>query len=325
MFKNKNIIVLNQIAVSGSFFIQGLFDGHEEVLVFPSYCKAYDYLLSHVTAEEVVECFIKSNSGFFESNCNPFVGGEYSLDVQRFKKNCLRIIGKNFDQLSRKDIFLIFGQAYCDLINKDFGKIKYILIHLHHLDNIVMEDFPCVSLDTLYDFIKYPHKFFEERFKIIQDFPTAKFIFSCRDFRESMLSFIKMHQRIDYRLIFHYSLGVRAYVNFFNCITQQIKSENFKVIDLNALHITQQRAIREICNWLSIRYREKVFSQSTFLGHKVKYPLGRSANKLESHKFSDRMHTLAFSTFFSKQLIKIIEYLHYDLLLGLQYMALLTK
>lgn len=258
-----NLIVVSPHGRSGSNFMQSLFDGHPQIITFPTHKLSYPDWVVGISAKHCLVDFIKENSHLFEE-------GEASVDdvelnlkskshksgrlappisVVHFVEACRTEFGLSWGAtVTRKDFVIGIHRAYGRLRGYDISGIKYLLFHLHG----------------------YRDKNHE---RALSDFPDMKFIAMVRDPRETWLSWDRewawrnADAGIDYktvrplffvRVMLRYSKAIQGLVSF----SKKLPAGNVVVIDLNKFHELNRTAMTRLVRWLDILFAQTLLESS---------------------------------------------------------------
>jgi hypothetical protein len=267
---NINLIVAMAYGRAGSILIQSLFDSHPNVLTLPHLGAMYSLIPASIDdLDRQIDWFIDrfptifdtSRGGYF-SDSNEFVAAKFGPDGDEdlrvspsdFKQRMLGLIKEyhpsdNNQRLSRKQFFILVHLAYGSCVRPfDVGEIRYIFYHTHmHVD--------------------------DEWQNMLEDFPDLYFIGMTRDPRQDWASWKKIHasrMQRDIRKVppiclflseYYYSKSTYELCN----LVEKLNPDHIRIIDLEKLHILNERAMTHLCGWLNIDFNECLL-KSTFNG-----------------------------------------------------------
>lgn len=307
-----NVILLIPHGRAGSVFTQSLFDGHDQVVQFPSWWNKYEFKFGTNDFSEILNKFCNKKKDLFDSRYSYLdkfgesmttLGENRSedikIDVKRFKATAMRLvwalkdfIGRDVKMSFRKLFFIIIHIALARLQGRDIRKLKYIFYHLHNYHD---EDMP----------------------KLLQDFPNLYFIATARDLRESWTSWR--------RAMWHYYgvcdrdeqvnrflRSLRSWLRYhdnFLVYYPRLRSGHVKIVDLHRLHILQDKTMKELAWWLGIEYMSCLL-ESTFWG---KTWWGNAANQQPVKGFSRERSVMKWKHELSPQEIEIINYFTFNI------------
>lgn len=255
-----NIILLALSGRSGSYFLQSLLDGHQEMIFFGlSFNQFKVFLNLDRSAEDIIDEFIKLNSDAFTNEAarppnfskhkEEFILRQ--IDKAKFKDNFLSMCSEKIS--SHKDFFELVHLAYAKTLGYDIDKIKYMLIHIHAL--------PLASKDM--HILEY----------FMKNYPNFKFLIPIRDFKEMMYSTLAyFDKQVIYSTKFDvYKFGLFSTLIPFNLNSKIIydiyeqKINDTLFVDLARLHLLQDKAMHKIAEFLGIEYLD-CLTQSTIMG-----------------------------------------------------------
>lgn len=262
-----NLLLLIPHGRAGSFFIQSLFDGHEEVISFPSYFVDYGWNLPNPAdrLEPFVDRFCREHPDFFDSSrsyindldwVSPALLGDnqdeqFRIDLPLFRTLLIEALNelRKGGVLGNRHFLVAIHFALGRTLGRRTSQIQYILFHQHggrtyrpHVD------------------------------QLLQDFPNLYFIAAVRDLRESWASFKSLlvkrwgQQNFFNFFIQYLRLNLNLYNEFLDYYPR-FPTGHVKVVDLHRLHLLQEEGMRILAEWLAIE-PSPVLSQSTFLGKK---------------------------------------------------------
>lgn len=283
---NVNLILVHPIGRSGSVFLQSLFDGHRDVLMFPALGTIYSKIPKIVfDITSFLDEFIESNKSIFDSSYGyfglgvSFVSGKFGgtgeenlvVDSSKFKREALRLLklgGFGERGLSRLDLFKIVHIAYSAVARGEQPTTtKYILYHPHN-----SEEFPL----------------------LIDEWPSIRFLFTLRDPRQNWASWKKVIAiRTGIALIFH------PKIEMLNCqinhssemsnlkeVYERVGKNQLRLIELQQLHASNKVLLKKLCAWLELEF-DDVLLKSTFNG------------KVWNGNSADRVMTTGFNPLFT--------------------------
>lgn len=228
-----------------------LFDNHEEVLVLPFTIKLYEIFNDEtyvVNFNDLIKIIEKKTRFKLlkESTKDPHLslggGGNSSYNHNIFCEELKKLISNKNNITRRKLIENIF-LAYALAIKKDLNKIKYIIIDATYRD----------YLD-----------------KINYDFKDYKSFFLLRDPREQLLSFLKLHHRINK------SLYIKNYTNYLThsifaqkenyYLLEKLQSKNYKnqLIKFENLKKEPIKIMKNAAKFLEINFTEELKKPTIF-------------------------------------------------------------
>ena len=277
---NLNVILITPHGRSGSVFLQSLLDGHKEIIGFPIIYDWYDFTMKNIynlTNEDIIDQFLIKNKKILSSKNNSFFDlgkAKHHLDEKKFNidtkvfKECFIEITKNITIISEKSLFEWIHLSLASYMKYDIKKIKYILVHIHEYTNVFTQT---NSNKTRFEFI-------------VKHYPDFKLLATIRDPREDFNSWKKiMIQRSNeftvfetFKYIYHIK---KTYQSLLLFIKNNIKKDNFLLIDLNRFHIKQKNALLIICELLIINFDDCLL-KSTFFN--IPWEGNSSDNKIMS-------------------------------------------
>lgn len=289
---------------AGSFFMQSLLDGHEEIISFPSYFSDYAFDLGDDRSpQEISGEFCARYPEFFSSE-GAYIAQEgwvsqsllgdkknehIAVDREIFRAQLTHIIEylKACKMLTRKNYVLGMHLALAITLNRDITKIRYVLYHLHG----GMCYAPRVD-------------------EMLSDFPGLYFIAMTRDIRESWVSFnLVLEKRWGKQKYFSYFVRflyqyLRLYYDLVDYMRRFLPGHVF-ILDLNQLHIEQAEAMKRLSRWLGIQYTDNL-CRSTFLG---KTWWGNAANAKPMSGFCISKSEFMWKNKMDKKECEMVEYL----------------
>lgn len=233
------VVEIQAIGRSGSIFLQGLLDGHLQLVTIPGRDYIFKTEFEGKTIEQIcriiwlhkIKYYYKSFAGK-----KPIVIGYFRFADKRkapfsyneFQKPFIDYLAKN--GVNRKNIFIALHYAYATAMGFDFNKIKYIVYQGH-------DPFNSIALQ--------------------KDFPNHKIIFIMRDMRPSFVSYKK---RIGVNA-WLYTIAYRLkYNNYY------LKINNSKIsITHEQLHTNYPIVKKNICKFLRIS-EDKHLNNCSFFG-----------------------------------------------------------
>ncbi len=159
--QNIKVFILVSIGRASSVFIQGLFEGHPEVLTIAGTSFYLDKVSTKQSLKETSNKFYQKIERGITYNNKHYRFNE-SFPKEKFYKNLKRYI--EFFGLNTKNLFLGVHYAFALHFNFNINNLKYILAHGHTSEFL---------------------------FKILKDFPDSKIIYAVRDPRANYLSYKK--------------------------------------------------------------------------------------------------------------------------------------
>ena len=269
-FANINLVVAMAYGRAGSILIQSLFDSHPNVLTLPHLGAMYSLIPSSIDdLDRQIEWFIDrfptifdtSRGGYF-SDSNEFVAAKFGADgnedlhvsLPNFKRRMLDLVKEyrssvDNRRLTRKQFFILIHLAYGLCVRPfDVGEIKYIFYHTHvHVD--------------------------DEWQNMLEDFPHLYFIGMTRDPRQDWASWKKIHasrMQRDIRNVPPLCLFLSEYYYSkstyeLDSLVERLNPDRIRIIDLEKLHVLNEKAMTHLCGWLDIDFNECLL-KSTFNG-----------------------------------------------------------
>ena len=245
---------------AGSEYLQSLYDGNKEVLIFPTNFRFFsDYISSSKT--------INSNEKFSEDIIIEFIGKEFHrLKSRYFKEENLNKLGKlgndcidisiiefikNFKsiiescQLNNKNIFLALYGSYHKSIGRDIFNLKVIWHHAHY---------------------------YSEALKFNEVFPNSKIIINIRNPFSIFYSIQKSYKLngfswYRYQLLETILLSIREWSSGSSYLNVSKKFQDLLFVRLEDL--PSEREIAKISKYLGIGFDENNFI-STWAGYEWK-------------------------------------------------------
>lgn len=147
------LVTLYHVGRSSSVFTVGLFDGHSEFMVLPSFF--YPMEIKKTFEENSIYCFEESKNqikNVVGDLCNKFSYSDFRKHFEDYIKNF---------GISRRNCFIATYYSFAKLMDKNVNHLKYILYDPHTIDKTKV---------------------------ILSDFPRQRFIVTTRDPRNSFLS-----------------------------------------------------------------------------------------------------------------------------------------
>jgi len=221
------LINMTPIGRSSSVFIQGLLDGHSEIITLPGFFYIKDEDFKGLSFKIIVDNLHKRIEYYFKS-----LLGKSNLN-EVFPKNFLYKYLKEYVEsfgLDKKTLFIGTHYAYAKYSRKNIEEIRYILAHTHTLLNT---------------------------FEFAKLFPNLKIIFTLRDPRANYESCLKNKQSPITIFFTQYN----HYILYKKLIKK--KRKNIIVIKHEELHENYPKIKKELINFLNIK-DEKILDSATF-------------------------------------------------------------
>ena len=283
-FNNVNLIVVQPVGRSGSLFLQSLFDGHPDVLMFPAFGAIYSKIPKLVfDIETFLDEFVESNKSIFDSSHGyfglgaNFVSGKFGengdedliVDSSKFKREALRLLESGCSskkRISRSGLFKVVHIAYSAVVTGEWPTTaKYIFYHPH-----IPDEFPL----------------------LIDEWPSIRFIFTIRDPRQNEASCKKVISiRTGIASIFqpyietiYERISISGIMSDLKEVYERIGKNQLRMIELQQLHKSNKVLIKKLCTWLGLEF-DDILLKSTFNG------------KLWSGNSADRVRTTGFNHF----------------------------
>lgn len=250
----------------GLKLLLSLFDNHEQVLALPFTMKLYYYFNDEtikVNYEDLIK-IIEEKTRFRllkekTKDIRLSIGNDdHSLyDHSIFCRELKKLIS-NRKVFKRREIIENIYLSYALAIKKDLKKIKYIIVDA-----------------TYHDYLD----------KINFDFKDYKSIFLLRDPREQLLSFLKLHHRINK------SLYIKNYTNYLThsifsqkenyFLLERLQDENYNnfTIKFENLKKKPKAVMEKIAEFLKINFTEELTKTTTF-GQLRKFDTSFSKNPI---------------------------------------------
>ena len=304
--RSVNAILLIPHGRAGSFFIQSLFDGHPQIISFPSYFSRYGWDIKEAkrSFSNFIDHFCEENSDFFDSTKDAYItdtnwntpsllgdgkNENFSIDIQSFKESFLRAIEilAHSEDLTHKDLAIALHAAFAEATGRDLKDLKFILVHQHGGDRY------SPSVDS-----------------ILKDFPNLYFIVPIRDLRESWLGFQSLlTARWGPQDYFNFTLrNIRLHVSLFNELLDyfpRFREDHVRLVDLERLHLIQADGMKALSVWLGIRFHPTLV-KSTFFG---KTWWGNASDGKALDSFSTSRTIYKWPTKLAADEIQVVEYL----------------
>lgn len=263
-FEDKGIKIsfLFPVQSAGSFLLDSLINGHENVLSIPTFFSSYEYMDEfennrNIPLEQIVRNFTRS--GFF-THTQQVVGNKIPEENKteefflQFESILLSIL-KNLTKLNSKNFFLAVNFAYAYIKNIDITKIKVIFTH-HHKSPSLYSFEKCVIEET---------NIFK---RINADFPDTKILITTRNFIEHHIRNMQICKSdpSGYLEVTDF-LSVYSMVGYYYTalILQHIYKKNLKFIKFENIHLKTKETMEEIADFLGIAYDNSML-ESTFEG-----------------------------------------------------------
>lgn len=250
-----NLVLLVPHGRAGSYLIQSLFDGHEEVTMFPGAHNHYHLGLERfATNEDIARTFVAEHLHFFDSSRSYFSSTEahpgdevpelYNVNTEAFVRAFVHLLDRTGPRTD-KTAWLCAHLAFAQVRGHDTSRVRYLFIHQHIL-----------SADLIAAYFR--------------DFPDLYYIAPTRDIREEWSSCQKLVRRRygTIRLFDQFLEFLKAAsASRASMLTShgRCSGGHFKIIDLARLHLLQEDAMRQFASWLGISY-DPALVESTIMG-----------------------------------------------------------
>jgi hypothetical protein len=288
LLSNVNLLVIHPHSVvrAGSSFLQSLFDGHGSFVTLPYLKRIHSTLPTLINDVEAflhgfVDChpaLFDTSKGYYGSYGGGF-GPDFTtpirIDQHKFIQYFLLLLNETLPNASstktsidRRLFFIILHFSYLKVWNP--------LVNLKAIRFIVYNPHEGLDLDAL-----------------LSDFPELKYICMLRDPRQNWLSNAKL---IENRAkISRSNLSPVWMIKSLNSYSESIvtlavarrhiRTGDFKVLDLEQLHVQNRSVIHKICCWLEVEFDECLMT-STFTSRRW---AGNSATLQASSGFNPKM------------------------------------
>jgi hypothetical protein len=305
LLSNVNLLVIHPHAVvrAGSSFLQSLFDGHRSFVTLPYLKRIHSTLPARINDVEAflhafVDChpaLFDTAKGYYGSHGGGF-GPDFTdpirIDEHQFIRYFLLLLNDTLPDASstrtsidRRLFFVILHLSYVRVWNPtiDLKAIRFIVYNPHE----------GLDLDAL-----------------LSDFPELKYIGMLRDPRQNWLSNAKL---IENRTkVPRSKLSPVWMIKSLNSYSESIvtlavarrhiRTGNFKVLDLEQLHVLNRSVIQKICCWLEVEFDECLLT-STFTSRPW---AGNAATLHASSGFNPKMKVDAWKVSLTKDEIGYI-------------------
>jgi hypothetical protein len=276
-----DVAVMRAYGRSGSNFIHGLFDQHEEVALLPLYVNVYDFYTSEYTSltpETYLNIFERNNPSLFDLSQGNFSSG-FAEDAEI--KNVSRIdfcdiffsLCQIYGDCGRKEYFLLLHIAFFLLRGRSLEKLRLIFVNLHMFVTLVYKTKE-QQRGTLSD---------QELTKFFQDFPKAKFVATMRDplcYAETTFGFLSEGEKPGKSLRSYIFSSVWVWSLFYDIWDPHRPIFLLKLPDLHR-HFDQ--VMQTLCAFLDVRYDPSfqegtIFDNATVNSSKKQGQVANTAN-----------------------------------------------
>ncbi|MBR9706379.1 hypothetical protein GOV14_05065 [Candidatus Pacearchaeota archaeon] len=222
-----NLINMIPFGRASSVFMQGLFDGHPEIVTIIFY-----YLREKDVKGKNFEDLVDLNYNRMKERVDMYIGN-YDLEKKFPKKEFRKYFKEYIDEfgISAKTVFIGVHYAYARHFKKDLKKVKYIFAHSH-----------------------WPDVFLE----MVGHFPKQKMLFLARDPRSSFLGGKKTESLVAAVMI------LRSTLNLYKKLKKKRKMDML-VIRHETLHTDYEKIKQVLVDWLKIS-KDKTINSATFFG-----------------------------------------------------------
>jgi len=282
-FHPDKIKLINMIPFgrASSIFMQGLLDGHPEIVTIVFY-----YLRKEESGGKNFENIVNLNYQRIKERINIYIGN-YDLEKKIPKEKFAKYLKEYLNEfgISHKTVFIGVHYAYAKHSKKDIKKVRYIFAHSH---------WPDVFLD------------------LAESFPKQKMMFLIRDPRASFLSGKRM------KMLLASVLYLRNVMDLYKKIRK--KNKDIIAIKHETLHVNYKKVKEVLIDWLDIKKHSSLDS-ATFLGKPfygmdhptVASPSGKSnipSPKFVNENWKNELSTaeINFVQFFFSDIIEIFAY-----------------
>jgi hypothetical protein len=286
-----NLIVTAAYGRAGSLFLHSLFDGHPSVLNLPHFSSMYARIPRTIgNPRRRINWFIATYPEIFDSTVEPFGGAggrtrgnfgaagdeDLIVDPDRFRERFVDLaaahVGAN-GPCSRRTFFLLAHLAY-GLCVRDFdpADIRYVFYQPH---------WPGAD------------EWGAEWSAMMADFPDLFFIAMTRDPRQDWTSRRKLQaERLGRDLGGIPAISLLINIHLWSKHSDDLRrlvggigEDHVRIIDLERLHVGNERILRSLCAWLGIDFHENLL-RSTFNGRQW---FGNTANAKQASAFNPGM------------------------------------
>lgn len=239
-FSRLQVIVITFFGRGGSFFLHGLFDGHNQVCTLPFYFPFYS-LFSNLKYNypdifDLFKCYAVKELDSYD----------VVIDMEKMKEYFLYYLS-NLNRHNEKDIFLAFHYSWSKIINQDINRLKVIVWH-PHAHNKKYED-------------------------LILSFNNKKIILVCRHPLDSIISAYNNYRRKGYimepisrRKYIYNEWTVHHIAIFLKIFRFYYKNRNISfVIKSEIMNKAPEETIMKMAGHFGLEFN-KVFMNSTFCG-----------------------------------------------------------
>ena len=295
---------------SGSLLVHTLFDGHPEVVSFPSFHMKYDYFTLPDDPMASAQALVKAHPELFDTSKSYFGNVGYATSAllgdagdRNAAVNAQDFLGyfeelsSQTSRMSRRDFFCAIHVALAKAIGQDPRTVRYILFHLH--------DYVEGAVDAL-----------------LADFPRAHFMATIRDPREAVFSTLqvvkqrKKSDASDRDLLEAIYFDMKAYFNLAHR-ADAFLPDRIRFVDMNVLHRVQESGMRRLASWLGIAF-SPILCRTTVLGLTW---WGNAADRRRISGFDQTKSTLKFRQHLSPEQIRTIESLFSSVIHAFGYSA----
>ena len=301
---NKVICLMTSVR-GGSKLLHYLLEDHPQISSFPRTFKFDDFwksLESTDSPEIIINKFIDNYPRFFEGKVwkkfNILDKADelgknrdetFKVDIDKFKKNFLRISLKN--NINSKSVFLNLHRAYQESIGRVFNKDTIILYHIHAIENINSLDF------------------------CIKDFGinNTKVLFMTKHPLLGMRSIVKWMDNVNIpletqpiTLFYYYEEILKGYDE----IIKLNKLINYKVLLLNNLIENKINFLTHLAKYIGIEWNESLLYPTIlgkeWWGNSKRYKKGihKNSNKFKPTNFLERKDWLFMKIVFNSRMKK---------------------
>ena len=254
------LVVVTPLGRSGSLLAQSLLDGHPALAVFPQVAQAYDYLETFDRSGSDIGRWLDTNPVFFTSRSgygftvgnealgrqlDAFFAERRTLFEEMFRHVCACLGGA--ESLDGRRLIAALAMSWAAIRGQRADHLSHAVIH-HHNNRRIAGDMPA----------------------ILDDFPEAYVLASCRHPIENALSFKTLDGRRGTDSFRNFSRNVRGWSvkgwrNTEKVLEQLAGEERLRLLDLNALHEWPEVLTARLAAWLGIEDNESL-RHSTICG-----------------------------------------------------------
>lgn len=297
-----NLLILNHMSDSGSWYLEQLLDGHSNILSLPyggrTFWIAYENRLKDMQGKELLIEMMAQMLGYFHSKYENLLcvrehkfdgycvneNGEFIYDVLIDPGEFWKCLKEQFDNEIKLNSFGHMMKIYVAAYNNCLGKKKnpdssyWLFYHMH------VSNFDVTDLKTMFD---------------EKEFDRLEHLFIIREPVQHCFSYIR-------RIVIKGRMAVvlkknedfiQSMKSEMGCMLEKKEGyENIKAIRFEDLKYQQENTMRSLCHWLQIPY--DALLQSTTLngtmiyfpayeGGKVKYITGNDTTAVAQKDFSE--------------------------------------